>query len=176
VRDKQLDMTVFNRSNDLIYGCCGANAVHFPIVQEYIAGKLGIPMGMYWQISTNLHLYNEHIDMLNKRSGKGLINLHIALRDGAIYEKTQPLMTYPEQFDEDIAETVHYIDLIQRGEEEIYKGNIANSFLRETVIPMALAHALYKKKNYNEALDIVLAVKADDWCTAGTEWIERHIQ
>ena len=65
-RDR-LDMTVFNRSNDLVWGCCGANAVHFPMLQEYLAGRMEVDVGGYWQVSTNLHLYEEHIKMFQER-------------------------------------------------------------------------------------------------------------
>jgi thymidylate synthase len=37
-----LDMTVTNRSNDLIWGLLGANFVHFTILQEYMAARLGV--------------------------------------------------------------------------------------------------------------------------------------
>jgi len=54
---KRLDMTVCNRSNDLVWGMCGANAAHFSMIQEYVAAKAGYPFGYYNQVSNNLHLY-----------------------------------------------------------------------------------------------------------------------
>jgi thymidylate synthase len=53
----QLAMTVFNRSNDMILGCYGANAVHFSFLQEYMANRLGVPVGTYHQVSRNFHVY-----------------------------------------------------------------------------------------------------------------------
>jgi hypothetical protein len=44
---RKLDMTVFNRSNDMVWGAYGANAVHFSILQEYIACALGLKVGAY---------------------------------------------------------------------------------------------------------------------------------
>ena len=41
IREGFLDMTVCNRSNDLIWGCCGANAVHMSFLQEYVATMWG---------------------------------------------------------------------------------------------------------------------------------------
>jgi hypothetical protein len=35
-------MTVTNRSNDLCWGMLGANYVHFTILQEYLAARLGV--------------------------------------------------------------------------------------------------------------------------------------
>lgn len=54
---KTLDMTVFNRSNDAIWGAYGANVVHFSFLQEYVAASLNLDVGVYRQVSNNLHLY-----------------------------------------------------------------------------------------------------------------------
>lgn len=55
-----LDITVTNRSNDLIYGAMGSNLFHFSLLQEYIAHHAGIAVGDYHQMSVNLHLYTEN--------------------------------------------------------------------------------------------------------------------
>jgi thymidylate synthase len=60
----ELDMTVFCRSNDLIWGCYGANAVHFSVLQEYLAAGIGIPIGTYTQISNNAHVYERHWNLM----------------------------------------------------------------------------------------------------------------
>jgi len=40
-----LDMTVMNRSHDVIWGLLGANAVHFAVLQENLAARLDIGIG-----------------------------------------------------------------------------------------------------------------------------------
>lgn len=52
-----LDMTVCNRSNDLIWGALGANIVHMTFLQELIANALGLPCGEYRVFTNNLHIY-----------------------------------------------------------------------------------------------------------------------
>ena len=54
---EKLDMTVCNRSNDLVWGALGANVVHMSILQEYIAHATDIPVGTYHQFTNNLHVY-----------------------------------------------------------------------------------------------------------------------
>jgi len=54
-----LDMVVFCRSNDIVWGAYGANAVHFSMLQEYIAAGAGLPLGTYTQVSVNWHAYEE---------------------------------------------------------------------------------------------------------------------
>jgi hypothetical protein len=55
-----LDMTVTNRSNDLIYGAMGSNLFHMSMLQEYIAFHAGLEVGTYYQFSKNMHLYLEN--------------------------------------------------------------------------------------------------------------------
>jgi thymidylate synthase len=177
IQGVKLHMTVFNRSNDLIWGCCGANAVHFPILQEYLAGKIGIEMGEYWQISTNLHLYQHHIDMLRAKlvGENDAANIVQYLEDETPYGLTQALIPDPKQFDEDIGDTMLYIDMIHLNQEG-YDGDISNPFLRETVLPMAVAHNDFKNKNITAALETIVQVRAADWRTAGHQWLERRIK
>lgn len=58
----KLNMSVFNRSNDIIWGAYGANVVHMSILQEYMAAAIGVPVGFYWQVSNNWHAYLETLE------------------------------------------------------------------------------------------------------------------
>lgn len=53
----RLDMTVCNRSNDLVWGMLGANAVHMTYLHELVASGAGVPVGIYRVFTTNLHVY-----------------------------------------------------------------------------------------------------------------------
>lgn len=55
----ELDMTVHNRSNDLVWGALGANVVHFTYIQEMIATAAGLNVGRYYVMTNNLHVYTE---------------------------------------------------------------------------------------------------------------------
>lgn len=57
IREGLLNMTVCCRSNDVIWGAYGANAVHFSFLQEYLAARIGVGMGVYRQVSNNFHVY-----------------------------------------------------------------------------------------------------------------------
>lgn len=78
IRNNKLDLTVFNRSNDLDWGTFGANLVQFTTIQEFICSmvdrQLGInhlnsgkpvddyihlELGTYRQITDSLHIYTE---------------------------------------------------------------------------------------------------------------------
>lgn len=57
VRNEKLDLTVFNRSNDLHWGTMGANLCQFSTIQEVVASWLGLEVGDYHQITDSLHVY-----------------------------------------------------------------------------------------------------------------------
>ena len=59
-----LDLTVFCRSNDIIWGAYGANAVHFSFLLEYMALWIGVPVGQLYQVSVNWHAYINIFDPL----------------------------------------------------------------------------------------------------------------
>lgn len=57
VRNGRLDMTTMSRSHDIIWGAYGANAVHFSFLQEYLAARLALGVGLLYQFSNNYHAY-----------------------------------------------------------------------------------------------------------------------
>lgn len=59
IRERGLELTVINRSNDIYWGMLGVNIVQFSMLQEIMAYLIGVPMGRLIQISNNAHAYNE---------------------------------------------------------------------------------------------------------------------
>lgn len=59
LRNGKLDLTVFNRSNDIFWGLWGANLAQFSTIQEMMASWLGAEVGTYRQITDSLHVYLE---------------------------------------------------------------------------------------------------------------------
>lgn len=63
IRHDKLNMTVFNRSNDLHWGVFGANLCQFSTIQEALLGWLrasrypDLKIGTYCQITDSLHIY-----------------------------------------------------------------------------------------------------------------------
>jgi thymidylate synthase len=67
----ELCMTVYNRSNDAVFGgVTGANPVHFSYFQQWIANRLELDMGDMYFVSNNLHVYLDlypHWDRMEPR-------------------------------------------------------------------------------------------------------------
>lgn len=59
LRDGKLDLTVYNRSNDLHWGTFGANLCQFSTILELMASWLEVPVGVYYQVTDSLHIYTE---------------------------------------------------------------------------------------------------------------------
>lgn len=58
-----VNLMVFNRSNDAVYGgVSGANPVHFSYFLQYVAERLGKIVGTMSFVSNNLHVYTELYD------------------------------------------------------------------------------------------------------------------
>jgi thymidylate synthase len=63
IKNGKLELTVFARSIDLVYGFCN-DQYTFAKLMEMVAFQLDIPVGeMHWMV-TNLHIYPRHYDML----------------------------------------------------------------------------------------------------------------
>jgi thymidylate synthase len=66
VRDGRLDLVVFCRSQDLVWGASGINWFEFTVMQELVAGMIGVPIGTYYHVTNNLHVYSRHFKMVEK--------------------------------------------------------------------------------------------------------------
>lgn len=57
--DGRLDLTVFMRSNDFLWGASAVNIFNFTFIQEYISAMLGMGIGSYYHIANNFHYYED---------------------------------------------------------------------------------------------------------------------
>lgn len=158
-----LDMTVCCRSNDILWGAYGANAVHMSFLQEYMAAAIGVAMGKYYQISNNFHLYTE---VLSKEKAMAMV-------------PDCYLSNYYEQFS-NLASTplVSYgLDDWQRELGLFMKHpghcDILEPFFRYVATPMW--EAWLERNNKNGAgLRYAKMIEAADWRTACVRWLERR--
>lgn len=173
---KYLDMTVTNRSNDMIWGLLGANYVHFTILQEYMAARLGVEVGLYHHFTNNLHIYES-----NWKPEEWLKDAHIhnyGYHVGAGAEPTGivSLVWDSERFEKETAQLVDLHD--GRGD---YTDPIkfptavwGEPFLENVVRPALNAFHHYKRKDLDSALAWAGSIIAEDWRIACTRWLERR--
>ena len=161
----QLDMTVFNRSNDMVWGAYGANAVHMSFLQEVMAAWVGVPVGRYWQISTNFHAYLNTLEKV-----KPLADLSLGFTD---YEqgKVEPYPIVNTDID------TWFSDLEMFMSEGAIMG-FRDPFFKRTAVPMLQAWQHWKNKDDPQGRDKAIMsandILAKDWRKACIEWLERR--
>lgn len=159
IRNGALHMRVCCRSNDVIWGAYGANAVHFSMLLEYLAGRVGVEVGTYTQISDSYHVYldNPKLQPLIKECPFGGRNLY------ARGCETYPMVTVPKKFDEDLNTFF---------EGFVSENSFSNKFFPDVAVPMLATWELHKSNR--RGLAYVNQIKAEDWRIACREWLERR--
>ena len=169
VRNNRLNMTVCCRSNDMIWGAYGANAVHFSMLQEYMAARIGVEVGVYNQVSDSFHVYTELFNSMKEKLPEFDYYTFKYPMVGNPYKTISvfPMVNDPEEFDADL-------DAFFRGQ----KNGFANHFFSDVAIPMQTAWDMHKlDKNTRGAISLLNSFcKAEDWKIACVEWLERRLK
>jgi len=167
----RLTMTVCNRSNDLVWGALGANAVHFSVLQEYLAMLIGCEMGPYYQFSNNMHGYlatAEPLFSLGNMPYQKVANNDPYQQGTTNY---QPLLSPGELIE-------HWEADLQAFMELGTPPGLKTKFFRKVVAPMCNAYRRFKEteggERYGAALEALTACEAPDWQRAGNEWLLRR--
>lgn len=173
---RHLDLTVFNRSNDLILGMLGANAVQFSILQEYMAAQLGCVIGRYHQVTNNCHVYLNDAwkpaEWLAEYRGRTMWSPKPFNYDAA---RMVPLIKDVRMFEEELPAFVQYWSSAPDGLVDQF--NWEEPFLRDVVAPLLHAYWLGYKQGEglsNKVKDLLSAVESDDWREAGVSWLMRR--
>lgn len=61
----KLNLTVYMRSNDFLWGASAVNIFNYTFIQEYFAQMLGLEVGEYFHIANNFHYYKNFEDKVN---------------------------------------------------------------------------------------------------------------
>lgn len=161
IQDGKLDMTVCCRSNDIVWGCYGANVVHMSFLQEYLAGAIGCAVGVYHQISNNWHIYEPHFDLMKSHDGEELCPYHVSdLRLVPVYS-------------ESLAEELYLIlAAVKSGTfiRELFK----SQYVLDVLIPLIYSWRAYKSKNLYEARALASEIKDGAVAMACLKWLGRR--
>lgn len=168
--DGHLDMSVMNRSNDIIWGTFGADAPHFGLLHDYMAQAIGTYPGMYYQISTNFHAYTE---VLDKYSHIARLTPKEVEHCSRVYDSAFtriPLFNgrnQKEDFDSDVRM------FIEQGEKAIgYK----TTFIKKVAVPMLEVHNAWVASNgssdLQSVIDMTRNIRSHDWRFMCREWVQ----
>ena len=156
-------MTVINRSNDMWYGCYGANAVHFSFLQEFIASAVGVPLGVYRQFSHNLHLYTELYDAKKHLANPPDVTAYDQYLTGV---KPMPIMQ-GDDYGKFIDDCENFCN------DPFAHPRYYNDFFNNVAYPMAMVSKVRKEKS-GDGMKWVDLIEADDWRIATDDWVVRR--
>tara|TARA_R110002074_G_scaffold225309_5_gene396825 strand:+ start:3062 stop:4045 length:984 start_codon:yes stop_codon:yes gene_type:complete len=161
-----LNMTVMNRSNDMIWGAYGANAVHMSFLLEYMAHMTGNSIGTYYQISNNLHAYTDVLDKMNLYSLQPDYEPYLLLAEDGLSYNSPPLIDNAHTFDSELYKW--FDDYTVEG--------LTNTYLTKTATPMMDSWIGWKDKDMTTALKFAQLIGDRAWRRACIEWLERKVK
>lgn len=171
-----LDIVVFCRSNDMIWGAYGANIVQFSTLQEFIAGALGVPVGRYYQVSCDFHAY---VDTLNKCPKPSPFDAYKVL------PKPYPMFNgWTVGGHIGFLRGVENFMGVVRSFATDFEDPTGDSFgpvpdyITDVATPMLNAWIAFKNKDnpdrHSAAIKEMMQCHAEDWRTAGIAWLARR--
>ncbi len=154
-------MIVYNRSNDIIWGAYGANAVHFSYLLEYMAARLEVPVGKYYQVSNNFHAYKATLD-----KGEMEVGTNPYSETGLFHH---PLMNVPvKEWEMDL---------------KLFFGHgpitgFSDPFFRNVATPIYYSYRAFQEKGdaqrFMKAKEIIEQCQDPAWKKACWEWLDRR--
>lgn len=160
LRGGVLNMTVCCRSNDMLWGAYGANAVHFSMLQEVVAAAVGAPVGVYRQFSNNMHVYTENEmvqDFLDMPPAPAP-----AYYPGGVIPLIQPSESW----------TGFLLDCRMVFSEGVGVGEFETEFMRTIALPLMQAY-LYRKAR-KQLPPTISRIPECDWKVAFLAWAARR--
>jgi thymidylate synthase len=176
--DGVLDMMTMARSHDLIWGAAGSNIVHFTMLQEYLAARLGWKVGKFFQLSWNYHAYeevynknkvliDEAADWYRKTVGDPY---QFTVEDGGV--RPYPLVTNSETFDAELA-------VFMDDEEcpDLYLDVEPDNIFLRYATALRRAYLFWKfEHNIDEAVRTIVDYCPDDFdfAVSALSWLDRR--
>jgi thymidylate synthase len=176
-----LDMTVCNRSNDIIWGAYGANAVHFSFLQQYMASRLGLKANSYYQVSNNFHAYVSELNNLGRRI-PDFISVspeQKLLEIVAAMHRRRPALHHDyavPDLNVGLADLQHLMDVVNRINDSVYTPVDKNNGLASSIFHAAYAHAAYREGEHYLALQAANDIPWHNWREACVGWLQRRIK
>lgn len=169
--DDALNLTVCNRSNDMVWGAYGANAVQFSVLQEYMAVCVGVKVGRYVQQSNNYHVYTDNAYWLKFQEDE-------ACQHYTDYYEEGKVVPTPLAIDAlDARALFHDCCALERAAfdgRNLLVHDYGSTFFKNTVVPMIAAYEAYKSKAFDTTFRYIEDIGALDWRIAMHEWVQRR--
>lgn len=176
----RLHMVVFCRSNDIVWGAYGANAVHFGYLLEYMATRIGVQVGTYTQVSVNWHAYAKtfaQVSGLDREVTGGFMGLDARIDDPYRNDVAPVPMPNTPHIDLMIE------DLLLIADADLLPVPLSTQYDASCMWYRLHAHVLHAHnlwatraapERYDDPLSLLEPFQATDWGRAAAEWLLRR--
>jgi len=176
-----LDMTVTNRSNDMVWGMLGGDFTTFSFLQEYMAARIGVEVGKYTQMTNNLHVYENNWkpnEWLVAADGFDYGNFNVSSNTLPEEMKAKywgsgmwhmPLVGDPVAFEKELPKVVD-----KDWSEPPKPGEWVEPFFVTVVEPMFRAYYMHKCRDYDASKFWLAKIEDTAWSIATTNWITKR--
>lgn len=182
VRDRKLHMRVCCRSNDMIWGAYGANAVQFYAIMSWLCAATGYELGTLTQISDSFHVYCEDSQSKNQRMmWKTLVGLLPTWPECTYCSgltTSMRMVSSTVVFDKEVKD---FCNMVECG-DDIESVKFKEYFLEYVAVPMLdlwRSHQNWKMTGglgprTFEPWKHWIFDPQNDWLHAASEWIQRR--
>ena len=131
--DGKLNLYVWMRSNDAVFGFSAVNLYNFTLMQQYVAKLLHVPVGVYYHIADNFHYYENKRDLVEQLAS---IDLGIAIEyDQGLhndYDDYIPSLGYLDDTAMEIYEIEEQLWNLEQNGHELYQLTTVLQYIQAT--------------------------------------------
>lgn len=170
---RTLDMSVACRSNDAVWGAHGANLVHFSVLLEYMAARLGLAVGTMTQFSFNYHYYPNNLKHNAAEIIAGVPALRVHRAPMRMFAGPDDAKLFMEDLSEDFFERTAKFGPSGCSYDLNPNTDLKHPFMVGVVHPMLQAWAA-KRHTPNVAVEWIEDLTCPHWQAACLEWLARR--
>lgn len=170
IREGKLHMSVCNRSNDIVWGCLGANAVHFSVLHEWMATATNTQVGAYTHFADSWHYYVENptvkkLNMANLEEVASNAGDYYSVGQGTFSKVTPVGLVHGNA-----KRWLKDLDNFMLEDNE----NLTDFFFRKIAAPLRDSWREWKKGDRPNAMLKAKQIAAPDWRIACINWLRRR--
>ena len=150
IRDNKLDFTVQMRGNDLLWGT-PYNVFNFMLIQEVMAGWLGIELGTYTHQVNSMHFYEDKMDVVARIMGSREYNIDPYYSPSMIWDARCPKEQF-DVFEKEMRELINHIGT-EHFDYAVCNVSIPNEYWKNYTEAI-VARKFINEEVYDVALDI----------------------
>lgn len=172
IEDGALNMSIQQRSGDLVWGTMGANRVCFALLMDYIAHAVGVKVGKMYQYVFNLHMYESVFEKYH-----GIV-------DEAEHKLPQSMTRSQSMFDGAQGATLHkFLSDATRflvwGRDQMMSvtppGPCLLPWMHYSMMPALSAYSYWKRKQFEQVGPELAAIEDDALRLNLTQWLMRRM-